>query len=264
MLIFVGEEIMKFTDVIGRQEVKARLVHSVHEGRISHAQLFAGTEGGSGLVLAFAYACFIHCENPTQTDSCGICASCIKHNKLVHPDLHFSYPVVTNSTIKDRSPKSTDYILQWREAFLHNPYMDINQWYNAMGVENKQGFMSVEESADILRKLSLKSFESKYKIQIIWLPEKMRVDASNKLLKIIEEPPDNTVFILVTEHREQLLPTILSRTQLVKTPAPSIQEMADAIGKLFNKEPKIARRIANLANGKINAAFILPAIRNKI
>ena len=248
---------MKFADIIGKQEVKDRLIHSVQEGRISHAQLFAGSEGGSGLPMALALACYIHCEQRSETDSCGECPSCIKYRKLVHPDLHFSYPVVTSATTKDRSPKSTDYLPQWRDAFLSNPYLDLNEWYASMGVENKQGFMSVEESADILRKMSLKSFESKYKIQIIWLPEKMRVDASNKLLKIIEEPADNTVFLMVTEHREQILPTILSRTQLVKIPAPSIQEVSDAVARKFHKEPKLARRIASLAAGKINTAFEL-------
>jgi len=246
---------MKFVDVIGKQEVKSRLIHSVLEGRISHAQLFSGHEGGAGLAFALAMACFIHCEQRSPTDSCGVCPSCIKYRKLVHPDLHFSYPVVTSAVTKDKSPKSTDYILPWREALINNPYLDLNEWYGAMGVENKQGFMSVEESADILRKLSLKSFESKYKIQIIWLPEKMRDDASNKLLKIIEEPTDNTVFLLVTERIEQILPTILSRTQLVKIPAPSVQELSEAISEKFQKDQKTARRIAKLANGKINTAF---------
>lgn len=248
---------MKFADVIGKQEVKSRLIHSVLEGRISHAQLFSGQEGGAGLAFALAMACFIHCEQRSESDSCGVCPSCIKYRKLVHPDLHFSYPVVTSAVTKDRSPRSTDYIIQWREALINNPYLDLNEWYGSMGVENKQGFMSVEESADILRKLSLKSFESKYKIQIIWLPEKMRVDASNKLLKIIEEPSDNTVFLLVTERIEQILPTILSRTQLVKIPAPSVQELSESISIKFQKDQKTARRIAKLANGKINTAFVL-------
>ena len=198
---------MQFSNVVVKQEVVNQLLNSVKEGRISHAQLFSGPEGGIGLPLAVAYACYLHCEQPGETDSCGKCSSCIKYRKLVHPDLHFSYPVVKLPSMKD-SPKSLDFISQWRSTFQANPYMDLAYWYDALGVENKQGFMSVEESADIIRKLSLKAFESNYKILIMWLPEKMRVDASNKLLKIIEEPPDNTVFMLVTEHREQLLPTI--------------------------------------------------------
>ena len=247
-------DIMKFLDVVGKQEVKNRLLHSVEEGRISHAQLFSGQEGGIGLPLAIAYACYIHCESPLPDDSCGTCASCKKYAKLVHPDLHFSYPVIKLAEHKDRSPRSMDFIKQWRSALLSNPYMDLTYWYDALGVDNKQGFMSVEESADIIRKLSLKSFESKYKILIMWLPEKMRPDASNKLLKIIEEPPENTLFILVTEHREQLLPTILSRTQLVKIPRLSVQEVSDSIRVNFAKDAISARKIASLAYGNMNMA----------
>jgi len=248
---------MKFADVVGKQDVKSLLLHSVAEGRISHAQLFSGQEGGIGLPLALAYACYIHCENPTPEDSCGVCASCKKHSKLIHPDLHFSYPVIKLPEHKDRSPRSMDFIKQWRSAVISNPYMDLTYWYDTLGVDNKQGFMSVEESADIIRKLSLKSFESKYKILIIWLPEKMRPDASNKLLKIIEEPPDSTLFILVTEHRELLLPTILSRTQLVKIPKLTVQEVSDAIKLKFGKDALAARKIANLADGSMNMAVDL-------
>ncbi len=246
---------MKFSDVVGKQQIKNQLVNSVAEGRISHAQLFSGKEGGIGLPLALAYACFIQCEQPSESDSCGNCSSCIKHAKLIHPDLHFSYPVIKLPEHKDRSPRSMDFIKQWRDAVTGNPYMDLTYWYETLGVENKQGFMSVEESADIIRKLSLKSFESKFKILIIWLPEKMRPDASNKLLKIIEEPPDNTLFLLVTEHREQLLPTILSRTQLVKVPALSVQEVADDIRKRYGKDALAARKIASLADGNMNLAM---------
>ena len=248
---------MKFSDVVGRQDVKDRLMQSVADGRISHAQLFSGYEGGPGLALALAYATLIQCENIKEGDSCGECSSCVKHFKMVHPDLHFTYPVVTGKPAKDRPPKSTDYITQWRKAIIHNPYLDLNEWYEELGVENKQGFMSVEESNDILRKMSLKAFESQYKIQIIWQPEKMRNDASNKLLKIIEEPPLNTVFILVTSQPDQILPTILSRTQLVKIPLLSINEISGAVVAKFNKEPVKARRIANLANGKLNIAYSL-------
>jgi DNA polymerase III subunit delta' len=246
---------MKFSDVIGRQDVKNFLVQGVKDDRISHAQLFSGQEGGTSLPMAVAYACYIHCEQRGENDSCGTCSSCIKYRKLVHPDLHFSYPVVKTPDMKDRSPRSTDFIQNWREAFLENPYLDLTEWYDALGVDNKQGFMSVEESADIIRKLSLKSFESEFKILIMWLPEKMRPDASNKLLKIIEEPPGNTIFILVTHQRQNILPTILSRTQLVKIPKVSIAEMSTAIQLQFGKEPVQARKIANLADGNVKLAI---------
>lgn len=248
---------MRFSDVVGKQEVKNLLLHSVAEGRISHAQLFAGQEGGIGLPLALAYACYIHCENPSPEDSCGSCSSCKKHAKFIHPDFHFSYPVIKLPEHKDRPPRSMDFIKPWRAALVSNPYMDLTYWYDELGVDNKQGFMSVEESADIIRKLSLKSFESKFKILLMWLPEKMRPDASNKLLKIIEEPPDNTLFILVTAHREQLLPTILSRTQLVKIPRLSVQEIADAVKLRSGKDAISARKIANLSGGSMNSAIDL-------
>ena len=248
---------MKFVDVIGRQEVKNKLIQTVQDGRISHAQLFSCFEGSYGLPMALAYAAYIQCENKLDDDSCGVCSSCVKHQKLIHPDLHFTYPVVTNPSIKDRPPRSTDFIKQWRKAFLENPYLNLNDWYQALGVDNKQGFMSVEESADILRKMSLKSFESQFKIQIIWMPEKMRVDATNKLLKIIEEPPDSTLFILVTEQREHLLPTILSRTQLVKIPVLTVDEISAALVEHFKSDGREARRIAKLADGNMNLAFSL-------
>jgi DNA polymerase III subunit delta' len=247
---------MRFSDVIVRQDVKDRLIQTVREGRISHAQLFSGNDGGAALPLAVAYATYIQCENPSDTDSCGVCSSCIKNSKLIHPDLHFAYPVVTG---KEKKPKSTDFIRQWRKAFLADPYLDLNDWYDGLSVDNKQGFMPVEESADILRKMSLKSFEGRYKIQIIWLLEKMRPEASNKLLKIIEEPPENTLFLLITSQREQILPTIRSRTQLVKVPSATPPQIAEVLEKKFNKTPLLARRIANLSNGRINLAFSLAA-----
>lgn len=244
---------MRFSDVIVRQEVKDRLIHSVLDGRISHAQLFSGNAGNAALPLALAYAAFIQCEDRLENDSCGRCSSCIKHAKLIHPDLHFAYPVVTGGKIKE--PSSADFINKWRTAILSNPYLDLNDWYDALGVDNKQGFMPVKESADILRKMSLKSFESHYKIQIIWMQEKMRVDASNKLLKLIEEPPDNTLFILITSDRESILPTILSRTQLVKIPQSSLQELSDALIKNYGKNAVEAYRIARLADGSVNEAI---------
>lgn len=245
---------MRFSEVIGKQEVKDRLVQSVQEGRISHAQLFAGYEGHTGLPLAMAYAAYIHCENRSASDSCGVCSSCVKHKKMIHPDLHYAYPVFSG---KSKPSKSTDFLQQWREAVLENPYLDVNQWYEALGSESKQGFMSVEESSDIQRKLSLKPFEAEYKIQIIWLPEKMRVDASNKLLKILEEPPARTLFLLVSEHRELLLSTILSRTQLIKIPLLSASEIQTSIQEQLKLDAAHAKRVANLADGKYNAALAL-------
>ena len=195
---------MLFKNVIGQQAVKTRFIQSVTEGRVSHAQLISGPEGSGGLPIALAFAQYLTCERPTQEDSCGVCPSCVKNAKLVHPDVHYSFPV---ATVRDISkPKSSDFIDDFRQAVIEQPYLDINDWFDQLDVANKQGFMSVEESADILRKLHLKSYESPFKIVIQWMPEKMRTEAANKLLKIIEEPPDKTIFFLVTENRDQLCP----------------------------------------------------------
>lgn len=243
---------MQFSEIIGQQAVKQRLIQSVIDNRIAHAQLFYGSEGSGNLAMAIAYAQYLSCENKLENDSCSNCSSCIKYKKLIHPDLHFSYPV---AAIKDvPKPKSTDFLIQWRKAVLENSYMNLQEWYEFIGIENKQGFMSVEESADIVRKLSLKTFESKYKILIIWMPEKMRVDASNKLLKIIEEPPDNTVFILVTENLEQILSTMLSRTQLIKIKRLSDKELNNALQEKFKLPHHEAQRIVHLADGNYNIA----------
>ena len=242
---------MLFSDIIAQQKVKQRLLQSVCDGRIPHALLFSGPEGSGNLALAIAFAQFLSCDNKTSEDSCGKCSSCIKYNKLVHPDLHFSFPT---AIVKDKKAKSSEYAAEWRKAFLENPYLSLHDWYEFIGIENKQGYMSVEESADILRSLTLKTYESKYKVMIIWMPEKMRTDASNKLLKIIEEPPDNTVFILVTENMEQLLGTILSRTQLIKVNRIPDREMNDALIEKFNLSYHDAKRIVHLADGNFNAA----------
>jgi DNA polymerase-3 subunit delta' len=195
----------------------------VKENRISHAQLFAGTEGCGNLAIAIAYAQYICCENRTETDSCGTCKSCVKYNKLVHPDFHFVFPVVNTSA----HPKavSDDYIFEWRTAVLNNPYMNLNYWIELISSENKQGGIFERESNEIVRKLNLKTYESDYKIMIIWMPEKIHLVAANKLLKIIEEPPSKTLFLLVSENPGQILSTILSRCQYVKVPPIEESEM---------------------------------------
>ncbi|MEP7168773.1 MAG: hypothetical protein ABI855_05330 [Bacteroidota bacterium] len=242
---------MQFSAIIGQEAVKQRLVHSVHENRVPHAQLFFGPEGSGNLALAIAYAQFLSCENRQEDDSCGTCPSCKKYNKLIHPDLHFSYPT---APVKDKKAKSLEFASEWREAVLENPYLGLQDWFEFIGIENKQGFISVDESAEIVRRLTLKTFESKYKVMIIWMPEIMRVDAANKLLKIIEEPPDNTVFILVTENREQIIGTILSRTQLVKINRLADKELNTALKDKFNLEYHDAQRIVHLADGNYNLA----------
>ena len=210
---------MQFKDVIGQEAVKQRLIASVRENHVSHAQLFLGPAGCGKLPLALAYAQYILCPNRTETDSCGVCPTCQKMQKLVHPDLHFVVPTATTKKVKS-NPESDLFMEEWREyVFQNQGYVDTSSWYTFLDVENKQGYMSVRDAASLLRKLSMKSYEGEYKIAIIWMAEKMRVDTANKLLKLLEEPPEKTVFLLIAEDQEELLATIKSRTALVKIPA---------------------------------------------
>lgn len=248
---------MQFAEVIGQQAVKKRFIQSVLEERVSHAQLIFGPEGSGGLPLALAFAQFLTCEKPTESDSCGICPSCIKNQKMVHPDVHYSFPVATVRDIT--KPKSTDFLEEFRQAVIDQPYLDLNDWFECLDTANKQGFMSVEESADILRKLHLKSYESPFKIVIQWMPEKMRTEAANKLLKIIEEPPDKTIFFLVTENRDQIISTILSLTQLIKINHLSDDDIQQALIDRLQLLPAQARSLAHLADGNYHLAMQLSA-----
>jgi DNA polymerase III subunit delta' len=241
---------MFFRDIIGQSAVKNRLVQTIATNRISHAQLFFGREGSGALPLAHAYAQFVHCTNRNENDSCGECASCRKYAKLVHPDLHLVYPIAVSKDVRN----STMLISEFREAFLENPYLTLDDWFNSIEAENKQPLIPVDESADILRKLSLTTFEAEYKIMIIWQPEKMNTAAANKLLKILEEPPDKTLFLLVTENEDQLLRTIVSRTQLVKVPQITDTDMRDALMMRFSLSEADAQKIAYQADGSFAEA----------
>jgi DNA polymerase III subunit delta' len=225
------------------------------EKRVSHALLFLGPPGSGNLAMAVAFARYLVCDHPGETDSCGICPACIKMEKLVHPDVTFTYPVASKGDIK--KPRSVDYVVQWRAAFLDNPYMNYNDWMEGLELDNKQGWINVEESSDILNRLSLKSSEAGYKIVIIWLPERLNTHAANKLLKIIEEPPDDTLFFLVNENYEQLLPTIISRTQLVKINRLSDEEMFHAITEVHQIDKLHARRLVHRVDGDYNEALKL-------
>src|ERR1051326_1740299 len=180
---------MLFRNIIGQNEVKERLCNSVYKRRISHAQLFLGQEGSGSLPLAMAYAQYLLCKGRNENDSCGKCSSCLKSEKLIHPDIHFVYPIALSKEVRI----STDVAAEWREAFLENPYLDLSGWFSHLSAENKQPVIGVEESAEILRRLSLTTYEGEFKIMIIWHPEKMNVQSANKLLKILEEPPDKTI-----------------------------------------------------------------------
>lgn len=244
---------MFFRDIIGQPEVKQRLTASVASNRISHAQLIFGPEGCGSLPMAVAYARFIHCTKRNENDSCGECPSCQKYNKLVHPDLHFAFPI---KNLKE-TPVSDSFIAEWREALLENAYLTYDGWGDKIEAENKQLIIPEKESGEILRKLNLTTFEAEYKIMIIWMPEKMNLTSANKLLKILEEPPDKTLFLLVTEQEDQLLRTIVSRTQLIRMRKISDADLRDALVKRHEIALADAEKIAFQADGNYAAARLL-------
>lgn len=244
---------MLFSEIIGQQAVKDRLLRSVSDGRISHAQLFLGPQGSGSLALAAAYAQYISCTNKQENDSCGSCSSCVKYNKLIHPDLHFVYPVALSKDIRT----SSNVMPKFREAFLDNPYITLFNWFELLDAENKQAVIGTDESVEILRKLSLTTYEAEYKIMIIWQAEKMNQAAANKLLKILEEPPDKTLFLLVCESEDQLLRTILSRTQLIKIPKISDADLTNALAANNGLSSDAAEKIAHLADGNYAEALLL-------
>ena len=249
---------MLFSQIIGQQDIKTRLIRTVTEQRIPHAQLLRGPEGIGKLALAIAYAQYICCENRTTTDSCGICPSCVKYRKLAHPDLHFVFPVIKPAG--KSSVVCDDFIAEFREMVLQNSYFGLNDWYARISGDAKQGLIYSNESEEIIRKLSLKTYESEYKIMIIWLPEKMHGTCANKLLKILEEPPEKTVFLMVSNTPDEIITTILSRTQHIHVPRLSDSEIIQALIK--NEELEIesneAEYATHIANGSyLNALAVL-------
>lgn len=275
---------MSFKDIIGQQEAKEHLVGMVQQNRLSHALLFLGKEGNGALPLAIAFAQYVVCEkvngkkesaaagpslfgetpepltpdshrdHSPLTDACGVCASCQKAQQLVHPDIHFSYPVIPRKA--GDKPVSTDYITEWREFIAETPYGNAYDWLQFIGAENKQGNITAYECNEIIRKLNLKSFESGFKILILWMPEYLG-NEGNKLLKLIEEPPADTLFILVAENESQILATILSRTQLVKIPALTTEAITEALITKAQYTPEQARPVASIAAGNYREALQL-------
>jgi DNA polymerase-3 subunit delta' len=228
---------MKFSEIPGNEQIKTKLVRTVLDQRVSHAQLFFGPEESSKLALAIAYAQFINCtrkqgmsaeantgELPTEVlpDSCGVCPSCVKYQKLAHPDLHFIYPVATTKKISSK-PQSKHFIEEWRTFLLENNFESgLQSWYESIGIENKQGSINVYDCNEIIATLSYKSYESDYKVMIIWMVEKLNYAAAPKILKILEEPPEKTLFILLADEPDQIIKTILSRTLMVKIPKSTV------------------------------------------
>lgn len=247
---------MYFRDVVGQDFLKARFTQIVNDGRLGHAWLFFGPEGSGALPLALAFASYILCSSRTAEDSCGQCPGCRKSHKLIHPDLHLVFPVnKTKASDSDGPVTSNDFIDEWRDLILNNPYSRLTQWYNYIDLGNKQGIINIEESKNLTHKLSLKSFESDYKIVIIWHPEKMNDTAANKLLKILEEPPENTVFILVSENPDLLLTTIRSRCIPVKIPGISDADMYTKLINDHHLTEEDAREITLLSQGNYLSAL---------
>ena len=240
---------MQFRDIIGQEALKKKLIQMVQGNRVSHAQLFLGPTGSGTLALAVAYAQYLNCENKQEDDSCGTCSSCRKYNKLIHPDLHFSYPFFA----KKKEETASDYIEHWRAIFLKNPYLNLDNWRHHLGEETKQANINIAECHHIIKKLSLKSFEGNFKVLIMWLPEFLDKQG-NALLKLIEEPPANTLFLLVAENQDQILTTILSRTQLIKVNKLKETEVIDYLIKNEGLNEERARQIAYISDGNIQRA----------
>ncbi len=245
---------MQFKQVVGQEDIKSRLVRMVTENRVSHSLLFTGPEGNGKLAMAIAFAQYLNCLNQTNGDSCGECSSCKKYGKLVHPDLHFVFPVIKSAS--EKNPVSNTYLSEWRELANQSTYFTLTTWLTKIRKEgeNKQGAIFTAESSEIIRKLSLKTFEGKYKVMIIWMPEKMNEATSNKLLKILEEPSKNTVFILVSNFPDDMISTILSRTQQLKIPALKSDEIENHLIQKFQISTEEASGASTVANGNLIAA----------
>ena len=244
---------MQFSTILGQEHLKKHLTQSADNGRIPHAQLFVGPEGSGTLAMAIAYAQYILCgnnnsENKNGNDNCNL-----KFKNLSHPDLHFAFPVAITDKIK-KNPVSNNFMEEWRQLIKEQPYGNLFDWYRILGIENKQGQMGVDEALNIVKALSLKSYEGGYKIMLIWMAEKMNTAAANKLLKLIEEPPAKTVFILIAEDAGQIISTIKSRCQILNFPPLTDKVIKDALQKNYQLDDATATKIALQSNGNYNKA----------
>ncbi|MGZ9734807.1 DNA polymerase III subunit [Flavobacterium sp. GNP002] len=247
---------MQFSEILGQEHIKSHLTRSANLGRIPHAQLFVGPEGSGTLPMAIAYAQYIICNNQNAENSGSNEACNIKFQKTSHPDLHFIYPTVSTEDVKTK-PKSIDFITEWRDFLNLNPYGSLFDWYQILGVKNKQGEIRVDDAQEILKSLALKSYEGGYKVMIIWMADKLNIAASNKLLKLLEEPTDRTVFILISENEEDIIQTIRSRCQVLHFNGLSETVIAEALVSRENTESREALKIAHQAQGNYNKALQL-------
>ncbi|WP_375415869.1 ATP-binding protein [uncultured Hymenobacter sp.] len=247
---------MLFSAIPAHTDLKRVLTQAARRGHVAHAQLFRGAEGSAALALALAYATFLNCEGRAEADedSCGTCASCLKTSKLAHPDLNFIFPVTTTKAVS-KDATSQKFAAEWRAFLLENPYQGFNDWMQFIGAENRQGSIAKDEAGALLKLVSLKAFEAKFKIAIVWLPELMHPAAANAVLKLLEEPPGATVFLLVSHAPEQLLPTILSRVQPVVVRPLREDELTAYLRDAQHLPEAKARQVAQLAEGNIGAAL---------
>jgi len=244
---------LNYNNIVGQTEVKQRLQKMVSSHKVPHALLFSGKEGCGHLPAALAFVQHLFCVNKTEHAACGQCSSCNRIAKLVHPDLHLVFPIAKSKEVKS----SDDLAKEFRDFFLENPYMSLNDWFANISAENKQPIIPVEEAGDILRKLSYTSYEGLYKVVVIWQPETMNAAAANKLLKILEEPPDQTIFVLVSSNTDQLLATILSRVQQIHFHQCNESEIENALILNYKVNADVAKQTAVLANGNYGEAIQL-------
>lgn len=238
---------MRFGDIVGQDAVKKQLLASAHEGFIPHAQLFCGPEGIGKFPLALAYAQYVNCDHPSDNEACGSCPSCVKYSHLAHPDLHFVFPIVKKAAKK--MEVCDDYLTEWRAFVADHPYFNLNQWLGYIDAENSQGLIYAKESDEIIRKLNMKIYEARYKVMIVWLPEKMHESCANKLLKIIEEPSPNTLFLLVSDAPDFIINTILSRCQRLNIHGIDDCDISNALVSKYMLEAPTADNVAHLARG---------------
>lgn len=247
---------MLFKEVIGHSKSKRLLIDSVKNNRVSHAQLFLGKEGAGNFQLALSYAQYINCTDQQEDDSCGKCSSCIKYQNLQHPDLTFFFPSATSSHVKEK-PSSKKLTKVWIDFLKENQYFDLATWGDFLGIENKQAIINKYDSEDIVRAFNLKNYEAKYKVVIIWWPEKMNIDCSNKILKVLEEPNPNSVFLLVGHNTDELLTTIISRTQIIKTGDLTDSEIEQGLLDKEGVPVDLAKSLAHLSDGNFFKAIQL-------
>jgi DNA polymerase III subunit delta' len=242
---------MKFNEVIGNSALKQSLVNGIDACRISHAQMFSGLEGSGNLAIALAYAQYLLCQNRGEQDACGVCDNCKKMEKFIHPDVHFSFPFI--STGKDNTSES--YLEQWREFLSNTPYGGLQNWYEKLGADQKQGLINAAESERIIKRLNLKSYEGGYKILVMWMPELLNITAANKLLKLIEEPVPGTLLLFVSADASAVLPTILSRVQITRVHRPKQLELANYLQEKLGVSTLVSNQLSVLCEGNVQEAI---------